>query len=184
MIYICFMDDVKELKVTFGGHIRMIGFTLLIYAFFVFIAVYSCIYSLKPKLLVLIFMIVIPFVFLILPVLYVHYQYSKCSDEIFYKLNKNVSITQTSSSGEKIFNVDEFEQFKFVLTKSKLVKTPSKMMFSDYNYLKLKLKTGEELTFTCLYSSDLYTLFTSYFPDIPITTEGVFYPNISEMDFE
>ena len=30
------MDDVKELKVTFWGHIRMIGLTLLIYAFFVF----------------------------------------------------------------------------------------------------------------------------------------------------
>jgi hypothetical protein len=96
----------------------------------------------------------------------------------------NVSIIQSSSSGEKIYNADEFEQFKLIATKNNLVGTSSKMLFNSYYYVKLKLKNGEELTFTCLYSSDIYTILKSYFPGIPVTEQDVFYPNISEMDFE
>jgi hypothetical protein len=172
--YICLMDDIKELKVTFWGHIRMIGFTLLLFAFFVFVITYSY----KPDRPGLLFIMAMPFVFLILPVFYLHYQYSKCSDEISYKLNKNISIIQTTSSGEKIYKVDEFEQFKLIATKSKLAGIISKMPFNDYHYVKLQFKSGEELTFTCLYSSDIYTLLKSYFPGIPFTAQGVFYPNI------
>jgi len=176
------MNDIKELKVTFWGHIRMIGFTLLLYAFFIFITVYS--YSYKPDRSGLLIIMAIPFVFLILPVFYLHYQYSRCSDEIFYRLNKNVSIIQTSSSGEKIYNIDEFKQFKLIATKSELVGVTNKMPFGAYHYVKLQLLSGEELTFTCLYSSNIYTILRSYFPDVPFTEQAVFYPNISEMDFE
>ena len=174
------MDDVKELKVTFCGHIRMIGVTLLVYALFVFVTVYAY----TPEKSALLFVMLMPFVFLILPVFCIHYNYSKHSDDISYELNRNVSVTKLDNSGKKVYSVDEFEQFKLIATKSKLAHMSLRMFFGDYHYVKLKIINGEELTFTCLYSPDIYTLLKSYFPNVPMKEEGVFYPNVSEVDFE
>lgn len=174
------MDDVKELKVTFWGHIRMIGFTLLIYTFFIFFTAY--LYT--PERPALLLVIGIPFVFWILPVFYIHYDYSKHSDDISYELNRNVSITKLNSKGKNVYSVNEFEQFKLIAKKGKLLHISNKTLYGDYHYVKLKLNNGEELTFTCLYSTEIYALLKSYFPNVPVKEEGVFYPNVSEIDFD
>jgi hypothetical protein len=174
------MNDVQQLKLTFWGHIRMIGFTLLMYTFFVFFTAYLY----DPERPVLLLLMGMPLVFLIFPVFYVHYNYNTSSEGVSYELNRNVSITKFDNKGKNIYSINEFEQFKLIATRSKLISLPNKMMFGDYHYVKLKLINGEELTFTCLYSTDIYTLLKSYFPSIPITEKGVFYPTISEFDFE
>jgi len=171
------MNDIKELKVTIWGHIKMIGITLLAYAFFVFFAAYSY----TPNQPAILLVIAVPFVFLILPVFFIHYNYSKYSDDISYELNRNLSITKLDSSGKNVYNVNEFEQFKLIATKGYLSHT-NRMFFGDYHYVRLKLKNGEDLIFTSLYSTDIYTLLKSYFPNIPMKEEGVFYPNVSEMN--
>ena len=169
------MDDVKELKLTFWSHIKMIWLALLIYAFFVFFTVYLYTPE-KPAILIIIWM---PFVFLILPVFYIHYNYDEYSEGISYQLKRNVSITKFQNDSKNVYYVNDFEQFKLIATKSKLLHLSNKMLFGDYHYVVLKLKNGEELIFTCLYSSNIYTLLRSYFPNIPIKEEGFFYPNIS-----
>ena len=173
------MSDIKVLKVTFWGHIRMIGFTLLIYTSAVFFVVYFH----TPERPGLLLVVGIPCAISILPVFYIHYNYSEYNDEVIYELNRNVSITKIVGDNKKTYSIDEFEKFKYVASKSKLVRTRG-FLFSDYDYVKLKLRSGEELTCTCLYSSNIYTLIKSYYPNVPMEQEGVFYPNVSEMDFE
>jgi len=169
------MNDIKELKLTFWSHIKMIWLALLMYAFFVFFTVY--LYTPEKPTILLIFGI--PFVFLILPVFYIHYNYNAYSEGISYQLKRNVSITKFQNDSKNVYDVNDFEQFKLIATKSKLLHLSNKMLFDDYYYVILELKNGEELIFTCLYSSEIYNLLKSYFPNVPIKEGGFFYPNIS-----
>lgn len=172
------MDDVKQLKLTFWTHIKMIWLTLIVYAFFVFMTVF--LYA--PERPGSLFAFVLPFIFMILPVFYIHYNYNTYNEGVNYELNRNVGITRFDANGNVVYTKNEFDQLKLIATKNKLFGVSGKMLFGNYHYVKLKLKSGEELIFTCLYSPNIYTLLKSYFPEVPTTQHGVFYPNISEFD--
>jgi hypothetical protein len=166
----------KQLKLSIGGHLRMLWLTLLI-----FIALGVLVISTwEPTKKFILIIFGIYFIMFILPAIYIHYIYYIHSKGISYEINKNTYVIKFDNTGEKKVEVEEFMNFTLVATKSKLAGTVNSFLFSNYYYVILQLKNNEKLIFTCLYNSELDVILKSCFPNTPMKTVDEFYPIIGQ----
>lgn len=124
------------------------------------------------------YVIVLLYVILIVPTLYVHINYYNAGKNCIFDLNKD-EIRVVKNGDEMVFYKEDFKVIEFYMSGTKLAGLVIRNFpFENYYYAKIIMNDNSKIEISCLFSDEIDKILPSFYPDIPLVKIKDFYPLI------